>query len=49
MRVDNGQCVDVAVVGTLYLRLPFRFILVLNKYHYVPALSMNIVSGPRLS
>jgi hypothetical protein len=49
MRVGNGQCLDVVVVGTLHLWLPSRMILVLNKYYYVPALSMNIVSGSRLS
>jgi hypothetical protein len=48
MRVGNGQRVDVVVVGTLHLRLPSRLILVLNKFYYVPALSMNIISGSRL-
>ena len=32
-------------VGTLCLPLPCAMILVLNKCYYVPALSMNIVSG----
>jgi hypothetical protein len=36
-------------ISTLHLRLPSRFILVLNKCYYVLALSMNIVSGSRLS
>jgi hypothetical protein len=49
MRAGNGQCVDVMAVDTLHLRLPSGLILVLNKYYYVPALSMNIVSGSRLS
>jgi hypothetical protein len=49
MRVDNGQCVDVVAIGTIHPRLPSRMILVLNKYYYVPALSMNIVSGSWLS
>ena len=35
----------MVVVGTLPLRLPSGMILVLNKCYYVPALSMNIVSG----
>jgi hypothetical protein len=49
MRVGNGQCVDVVAEGTLHLRLPFGMILVLNKCYYVTALSLNIVSGSRLS
>jgi hypothetical protein len=49
MRVDNGQRVDIMSVGTLHLRFPSRMILVLNKCYYVPALSMNIISGSRLS
>jgi hypothetical protein len=49
MWVGNGQHVDVVAVGTLHLRLPSRFILVLNKCYYVPALSMNILSGSQLS
>jgi hypothetical protein len=49
MRVGNGQHVDVMAEGTLHLRLPSGMILVLNKCYYVPALSMNIVSGSRLS
>jgi hypothetical protein len=48
MRIGNGNRVDVVVVGTLPLRLPSRLILILNKCYYVPALSMNIVSGSRL-
>jgi hypothetical protein len=46
MRVDNGQRVVVVAGGTLHL--PFEMILVLNKYYYVPDLSMNIVSGSKL-
>jgi hypothetical protein len=49
MRVDNGQRVDIMSVGTLHLRFSSRMILVLNKCYYVPALSMNIISGSRLS
>ena len=45
MRVGNGCRVDVVAVGTLPLRLPSGMVLVLNKCYYVPALSMNIVSG----
>ena len=45
MRVGNGCKVDVVVVGTLHLSLPSGLILVLNKCYYVPALSMNIISG----
>ena len=45
MRVGNGNIVDVVAVGTLPLRLPSGLILKLNKCYYVPALSMNIVSG----
>jgi hypothetical protein len=47
--VGNGQRVDVMAIGTLHLHLPSGLILVLNKCYYVPALSMNIVSGSRLS
>jgi hypothetical protein len=49
MRVGNGQHVDVVTEGTLHLPLPSGMILVLNKCYYVPALSMNIISGSRLS
>jgi hypothetical protein len=49
MRVSNGQRVDVVAEGTLHLRLPSGMVLVLNKCYYVPALTMNIVSGSRLS
>ena len=45
MRVGNGCKVDVVAVGTLPLRLPSGLVLVLNKCYFVPALSMNIVSG----
>jgi hypothetical protein len=41
MRVGNINQVYIVTVGTLHLRLPSRFILVLNKCYYVPALSMN--------
>jgi hypothetical protein len=49
MRAGNGQCVDVVAIATLHLWLPSGMILVLNKCYYVPALSMNIVSGSWLS
>jgi hypothetical protein len=49
MCVGNDMSVDVVVVDTLPLRLPSRLILVLNKCYYIPALSMNIVSGSRVS
>jgi hypothetical protein len=49
MHIGNNSRVDVMAVGTLPLRLPSGLILVLNKCYYVPALSMNIVSGSRLS
>jgi hypothetical protein len=47
MQVGNGQRVDIVAIGTLHLRLPSGMILVLNKCYYLPALSMNIVSGSR--
>jgi hypothetical protein len=49
MWVGNGQCMDVVAADTLHLRLPSRLILVLNKCYYILALSINIVSGSRLS
>jgi hypothetical protein len=49
MRVGNRQRVGVLAEGTLHLRLPFGMILVLNKCYYIPALSMNIISGSWLS
>jgi hypothetical protein len=49
MRVGNSQRVDVVAEGTLHLRLPSGMILVLNKCYYGPALSMNIVSGFRIT
>jgi hypothetical protein len=49
MRVSNGQHEDVVAVGTSHLRLPSGLILILSDCYYVPALSMNIVSGSRLS
>jgi hypothetical protein len=45
MRVGNGSKVDVMAVGTLSLVLPSGLVLNLNKCYYVPALSMNIISG----
>jgi hypothetical protein len=45
MRVGNGSKVDVMPVGTLSLVLPSGLVLNLNKCYYVPALSMNIISG----
>jgi hypothetical protein len=49
MRVSNGQHVDIVAEGTLHLRLPSGMILVSNECYYIPALSMNIFSGSRLS
>jgi hypothetical protein len=49
LRVGNGQHEDVVAVGTPHLLLPFGLILILSDCYYVPALSMNIVSGSRLS
>jgi hypothetical protein len=48
MHVGNGQRVDVVTEGTLHLRLPSGMILVFNICYYVPALSMDIISGSRL-
>ncbi|KAK1607660.1 hypothetical protein QYE76_031333 [Lolium multiflorum] len=45
MRVGNGSKVDVIAVGTLPLRLPSGLVLSLNNCYFVPALSMNIISG----
>src|SRR4051812_22002898 len=45
MRVGNGSKVDVMAVGMLSLVLPSGLVLNLNKCYYVPALSMNIISG----
>ncbi|KAK1663679.1 hypothetical protein QYE76_051838 [Lolium multiflorum] len=45
MRVGNGSKVDVIVVGTLPLHLPSGLVLSLNNCYFVPALSMNIISG----
>jgi len=45
MRVGNGNKVEVMAVGTLPLHLPSGLVLMLNKCYYVPALSMNIISG----
>src|ERR1043165_1094158 len=45
MRVGNGCQIDVLVVGTKHLSLPSGLVLVLNNCYYVPALSVNIVSG----
>ena len=45
MRVGNGSRVDVMAIGTLSLVLPSGLVLNLNKCYYVPALSMNIISG----
>jgi hypothetical protein len=43
--IGNDCKVDVVAVSTLPLRLPSGLILVLNKYYFIPVLSMNIVSG----
>ncbi|KAK1629797.1 hypothetical protein QYE76_004112 [Lolium multiflorum] len=45
MRVGNGSKVDVIAVGTLPLHLPSGLVLSLNNCYFVPALSMNIISG----
>src|SRR3954465_2446661 len=45
MRVGNGCQVEVLAVGTMHPSLPLVLVLVLNKCYYVPALSVNIVSG----
>ena len=45
MRVGNGSKVDVIAVGTLPLHLPLGLVLDLNNCYFVPALSMNIISG----
>ena len=45
MRVGNGGRVDVMAVGILPLHLPSGLVMNLNKCYYVPALSMNIISG----
>src|SRR3954463_11847405 len=45
MCVGNDCQIDVLAVGTKNLSLPSGLVLVLNKCYYVPALSVNIVSG----
>src|SRR3954464_2595622 len=45
MRVGNGCRIEVLAVGTKHLSLPSGLVLVLNNCYYVPALSVNIVSG----
>ena len=45
MRVGNGCQIKVLAVGTKHLSLPSGLVLVLNNCYYVPALSVNIVSG----
>jgi hypothetical protein len=45
MHVGNASKVDVMVIGTLSLVLPSGLVLNLNKCYYMPALSMNIISG----
>jgi hypothetical protein len=49
MHIDNGSKVDMVAIGTLSLVLPSGLVLNLNKCYYVPALSMNIISGSCLS
>ena len=49
MRVRNGSKVDVIAVGTFPLCLPSGLVLNLNNCYFVPALSMNIISGSCLS
>ena len=45
MRVGNGCRVEVMAVITMHISLPSGLVMVLNKCYYVPALSVNIVSG----
>ena len=45
VRVGNGSKVEVMVVGTFSLHLPSGLVLNLNNCYFVPALSMNIISG----
>src|ERR1041385_4759955 len=45
MRVGNSYRIEVVAVGTKHLSLPSGLVLILNKCYYVPALSVNIVSG----
>ena len=45
MHVGNGSKVDVITVGTLPLHLPSGLVLDPNNCYFVPALSMNIISG----
>src|SRR3954464_5699998 len=45
MHVRNDCQVEVLAVGMMHLSLPSGLVLVLNKCYYVPALSVNIVSG----
>ena len=45
MRVGNSCRIEVVAVGTKHLILPSGLVLILNKCYYVPALSVNIVSG----
>src|SRR4051812_10624708 len=45
MRVGNGCRIEVVAVGTKHISLPSGLVLILNKCYYVPALSVNIISG----
>ena len=45
MRVGNDCQFEVVAVCTKHLSLPSGLVLILNKCHYVPILSVNIVSG----
>src|SRR3954467_11165946 len=45
MRVGNGCRIEVVAVGMKHLSLPSGLVLIFNKFYYVPALSVNIVSG----
>src|SRR3954466_14098380 len=45
MRVGNGCQIEVLAVGGKHLSVPSGLVLVLNNCYYVPALSVNIVSG----
>ena len=43
--MGNDSKVDAIAVGTLPLYLPLGLVLDLNNCYWVPALSMNIISG----
>ena len=45
MCMGNDCQVDVLAVSTKNISLPSGLVLILNKFYYVPTLSVNIVSG----